>query len=250
MKKLCIFVLSLLMAFACFGVEADTTLKFGFVSFYPPYVLSGPSGHLGGLDVQIVQALCKQLKVKCTYVQAPLDELLAKLNNNQMDAVMGAISSTPERKNLYTFTQPYLQSTLRFIANAKAALNPTPENLKYRNVGVLKDSIAFTDGYAHFPQVNWITYNTVEQLITAISNQQLDLILLDSRAAAYWVAFNSGQLRIVGDKIAVPGDAGYSIMMKKGNDQLAEKLNQAISHAIKNKQIVNRMESDGIKDNF
>jgi arginine transport system substrate-binding protein len=208
---------------------ANNTIRFGVSSYYPPYVFNKASTTTNGIDFDIAQEICATLKAQCTFVQMPLGDLYANLNQNKIDAVIGAIVITPEKKNLFTFTIPYLKTTGNVIVTAKSNINIAPNSLEGKKIGVLKDSVFYSYAFSKFSHSKIVTFNSVEPLMNALLNGNLDLVILDKLAANYWVNFNKGQYAILGSAFAIPGNEGFGIAVKRGNTALAEQLSNAIS---------------------
>ena len=60
---------------AVIGVTAGTafaqssdTLRFGIEAAYPPFESKTPSGALVGFDIDVGNAMCAKMKVKCVWV--------------------------------------------------------------------------------------------------------------------------------------------------------------------------------------
>src|SRR5262245_12768693 len=77
---------------------AEQNIRFGVIYFYPPFVFSSKSGYIHGFDIDVASAVCQQLKVQCTFTPMSLSDLFTSLNQGRVDAIMGAISITPERQ--------------------------------------------------------------------------------------------------------------------------------------------------------
>lgn len=232
MKKLAILLACSLMGYS-FIVEAANRIRFGVNYFYPPFVFSSKSGYIHGFDVDVAKAVCKQLNAECTFTAMSLSDLFASLDNNKSDAIMGAISVTPARKQHYDFTRPYLKSTMSYVSlrNANVDLN----HLEGKRVGAVKDSTFQTylnAKYGH--NIKLITFDTNEALANALSNKLIEIILLDSPAATYWVNYSTGLFKIVGTPTYLSFDEGYGIVVKKGNVQLQNALNNALTTIIQN----------------
>ncbi|MBA2654732.1 MAG: amino acid ABC transporter substrate-binding protein [Gammaproteobacteria bacterium] len=208
-------------------------IRFGVIDFYPPFVFSSKSQPTYGFDIEVAKALCQQLKTECTFTSMPLNQLFSSLAANQIDAIMGAISLTPERKLAYAFTRPYLRSTMDYVTLTNTNLNV--DNLQGKRVGVVKDSTFYNYLRNKYEgAIQLVTYGTNQEVVTALSNNEVDIILLDSPAANYWIKYSAGVLKSVGTPTFLPFDEGYAILLKKDNTALTGALNQALNTIIQN----------------
>ncbi|PFW64791.1 ABC transporter substrate-binding protein, partial [Bacillus sp. AFS075960] len=58
------------LACAAVTVHAEpTTLRFGIEAAYPPFESKTPAGQLQGFDVDIGNAVCAKLNMKCVWVE-------------------------------------------------------------------------------------------------------------------------------------------------------------------------------------
>lgn len=218
---------------------AQDQIHFGVSSFYPPYVYNSEPGYINGLDIEVAQAICKKTGKKCLFTQLPLSQLSENLNKNKVDAIIGAIVVTPDKKLLFSFSKPYFKTTSSFITLNTSSLNPTLEAMQNSKIGVIKDSVYYTYIYSHFPKVQLISFDTAEQLITAVVNKKIDATLLDTPAANYWVGYNKGQLKKMGNDFNIPGNEGFGIVVKKGNVKLLNEINQSLDSLNSNNRLHN-----------
>ncbi|MFL4355853.1 transporter substrate-binding domain-containing protein, partial [Escherichia coli] len=79
----------------------------GIEAGYPPFSFKTPDGKLAGFDVDIGNALCEEMKVKCTWVEQEFDGLIPALKVRKIDAILSSMTITDERKKSVDFTNKY-----------------------------------------------------------------------------------------------------------------------------------------------
>ena len=97
-------------------IKKRGALRVGVVVNRLPYVLMNRERKLVGLDVEMAQALGRDLGVKVEFVE--LEELAALsplLASGRVDLAMSGIAVTPERASEMLFSEPYLDETLAFV---------------------------------------------------------------------------------------------------------------------------------------
>ncbi|NCP39603.1 MAG: amino acid ABC transporter substrate-binding protein [Rhodoferax sp.] len=72
---------------------------------------------LTGIDVDMAQALAKDLGVKLEFVDSSFSKLVEDVTQNRCDVAMFAIGITPQRQAKLRFTQPYLASDIYAITS-------------------------------------------------------------------------------------------------------------------------------------
>src|SRR5438046_9784486 len=107
MKKLVLggIVLSAMMALSTFAARADDTIRFGVAAEpYPPFTSKDASGKWVGWEVDLMDAVCAQMKEKCELVEVAWDGIIPALTAKQIDVIWSSMSITAERKQTITFT--------------------------------------------------------------------------------------------------------------------------------------------------
>ncbi|WP_395609083.1 transporter substrate-binding domain-containing protein [Pseudomonas sp. B22129] len=114
-------------------------IRFAVAAQFPPFQSRNQQGQLVGLNIELGNALCQQLNVRCTWVDQVLVESFAALEARQFDAIMG-IARTSARRQWVSFTDTLYPFTTRLVARKTSGLLPTARSLKGKRVGVLLGS--------------------------------------------------------------------------------------------------------------
>ena len=91
---------------------------------FPPFNIIAADGSLQGFDIDIGNALCEEMKAKCTWVKQDWDGMIPALVSRKFDAILASMSITEERKAKVDFTQKYYASPLALIAKKGSPLQP------------------------------------------------------------------------------------------------------------------------------
>src|SRR5258706_8266668 len=145
-------LLALACAFASVSaIAADaSTLRFGLEAQYPPFESKGANGELQGFDIDIGNAVCTTAHLKCTWVETSFDGLIPALQGRKFDAINSAMNATEKRRQAIDFTNIIYRVPTQLIARSNSGLQPTPESLKGKRVGVLQASIQETFAKTHW----------------------------------------------------------------------------------------------------
>ena len=83
---------------------------------YPPFESIAADGALVGFDVDLANAVCVEMKVKCKIVNVGWDGLIPGLVAKKHDAIWTSMNITDERKKAVDFSNPYYRMQNRFVA--------------------------------------------------------------------------------------------------------------------------------------
>lgn len=131
-------VLLLLGGFASAVAEeqARREIRFAVAAQFPPFQSRDSQGQMVGLNIDLGNALCQQLNVRCIWVDQVLVENFPALEARKFDAIMG-MAPTSKRRRLVSFTDDLYPFTTRLVARKTSGLLPTKQSLKGKRVGVL-----------------------------------------------------------------------------------------------------------------
>lgn len=121
------------------GTAPRSEIRFAISPQFPPYESRNAQGRLVGLNIELGNALCAQLDVRCTWVDQVFSHSIDALERRRFDAIMG-MASTPQRRQLIDFTDDLYPLTTQLVARKYSGLLPTVRALKGKRVGVLAGS--------------------------------------------------------------------------------------------------------------
>ncbi|OXS20779.1 transporter substrate-binding domain-containing protein [Pseudomonas rhodesiae] len=138
MKKICLFLLMLLFLNPSLFAKEYTVIRFGVDPNYAPFAYKNNAGKLTGFEVDIGNALCKQLNVSCRWVESDFDGLIPSLNAGKIDAILASMTVTDAREQVIDFSSEVFSSPTALV------LRPGTELGKGMAVGYLQGSIQET----------------------------------------------------------------------------------------------------------
>ncbi|MEF1219224.1 transporter substrate-binding domain-containing protein, partial [Photobacterium damselae] len=105
MKKI---VLATLIGLAStHALAAEQELKFAMEATYAPFEYIDENNQIQGFDVDLANALCQQMDVKCTFHNQAFDSLIPALKFKRYDAAISGIDITEARQQQVSFSEPY-----------------------------------------------------------------------------------------------------------------------------------------------
>jgi len=220
--------------------HAEQTLRLGIDPTYPPLEFKKPDGTYSGFGVEITEAICDEMKVKCVWVESNWDGMIPSLQARKFDMIASSMTITEKRKEQIAFSDKYSNAHSRLVARKGANLLPNIETLKGKRIGVQQGSSQETYAMTLWRPfgVNVISYQTQDLIYSDLVSGRLDASLQATiQAADAFLKKEAGEnFEFVGTDLNDPQyfgvGAGYGL--RKSDDALRENVNLAIKAIVKN----------------
>ena len=208
------------------NIKKAGEIKIGLEGTYPPFSFVDESGKLSGFEVELSEALAKELGVKVKLQATPWDGILAALESKRLDAVVNQVTISEERKKKYDFSTPYTVSGIQALTQKKdEGKFKTAADLGGHKVGVglgtnyeqwLKDNV---------PTAIIKTYDDDPTKYQDLRVGRIDAILVDRLAAFELIKKTKDTLVVSGEPFSRQ-EAG--VALRKGEPELLAAVNKAI----------------------
>ncbi|WP_279483499.1 ABC transporter substrate-binding protein [Aureimonas sp. SK2] len=209
-----------------------TEVRIGSEGAYPPFNYLDASGQLLGFDIDIANALCEQMKVKCTFVTQDWDGMIPALQNNRFDAIIASMSITPERSQQVLFTNKYYNSPGALAVPKDSTIADTSAaSLSGKTIGAQGSTTHAQAVQTFFPDADVRVYPTAEEYKLDIENGRLDAVSDDVVVLTQWLESPAGACcKLLG---TLPVDEaiygpGAGIALRKGDEKLKKMFDDAI----------------------
>lgn len=228
------FFKGLLLFFLCLSASVyaeEKPLKIGIGRYYPPFIMQGADDEHFGFDIEVMTNVCNIMHRECSFHVMRFRELLPAINRNEIDLAINAISITPERLKIVSFSNPYLLSYSRFLTNQNYAKKQfSLDLLNGKRIGVDADSVFSQEikemGLINPEIVEFHGVYSTEEMLEALRNKEIDFVILDNPSAVYWAANSSGEIETIGRPISY--GYGLGIAIHPGDSQLVQSINNAL----------------------
>lgn len=171
---------------ACAGSHRSTglpkTLRVGIAPIYPPLAYV-KDGKLKGVEVDFADELEDELDIDVDLRQMPWDDLIPALQDGRIDVIMSGMSVTPEREQLVSFTDPYLQIGKMAVIRKADYLRLYEEgkmNTPGMRVGFLKHTTSETFARENLTRATLVGFDSVDDGITALRGNLIDYFVMDA----------------------------------------------------------------------
>lgn len=224
MKKI---VIAALLASVSLSATAAETIRFATEASYPPFESMDANNKIVGFDVDLANALCKEIDATCTFSNQSFDSLIPSLKFRRIDAVMAGMDITPEREKQVLFSTPYYENSALFIG----------QKSKYASIDALKGKkVGVQNGTTHqkfimdkHPEITTVPYDSYQNARLDLQNGRIDAVFGDNAVVTEWLKAND-KLAAVGDKVTDKDyfGTGLGIAVRQGNTALQQKFNTAL----------------------
>ena len=217
------------------SAPAMADIKFGVAAEpYPPFTSKDASGKWVGWEVDLMDAVCAELKEKCEIVEVAWDGIIPALTSKQFDLIWSSMSITAERKQTIDFSNMYYKGAA-LLAGAKTGdMDITPDHLAGKVIGVQVATTHANYVNKYFGAKSTVkTYNTQDEANQDLAAGRLDYVEADAQALDAFLATDAGTACCerkgqVPDDPEVLGD-GVGAGMRKEDTALKDKINGAIA---------------------
>lgn len=198
-------------------------LVIGTDATYPPLEFL-EDGRFKGFDVDLGNALAREMGRRARWVNCGFDGIFAALQSGKFDLVISAVTITDERSRSLEFSLPYYTAG-QALACRKAG--PRVENLAEldgRTVGIQINTTA-KEVLRKRPAARIREYNSIDLALLDLQNGNLDAVMTDSPVLRYMLQRGYSELAVTGSLFT---EERYGVAARKNNARLMREVNGAL----------------------
>ncbi len=200
-------------------------LLIGIDPDYPPFEFRDSlSGEIVGFDADLISLICQSNDWHHEVVPTPFEELIDDLNQGKLDIAVSAITVTPERAALISFSDPYYLTGQALAVPLGDSVITELADLRGKRVGVMdgttgEDLARKTDGVLVYP------YSEVAAALVDLAAGRLDAVINDLPASRSALEGIEGVKLVSGTLSA----EYYGIAMRTTDTLRMQKVNDALA---------------------
>lgn len=222
------------LSFALSAQAADLKeLRVGQDPTYEPFEYKTPDGKLVGFEVDIANALCAEMKVKCVFIDQSWEGIIPSLLAKKYDVIISSMSMTDERKKVVLFSDKIYNTPSRVIVKRGSGIDGSPASLKGKKIGVLKGSTqeAYANKVFAKAGATVIGYGNTQDSYLDMASGRLDALVADIvEAKAGLLNKPEGKpFTLVGGDLDDPTfKIGTGAALRKNDTKLRDQINVAL----------------------
>jgi polar amino acid transport system substrate-binding protein/arginine/ornithine transport system substrate-binding protein len=217
---------------ACLAHAQPASYRIATEGTYPPWSFKDAQGKLQGWDVDIANALCERMKVRCEIVAQDWDGIIPGLVARKFDMIVASMAITQQRRQRVDFSDKYKETISRFVAKKGTPADVSPAALKGKAIGVQRGSIQASYLSHNYKDADVKFYDTPQAAELDLVAGRVDYIF--GNMVTYFVGFmktaDAANFTFVGPEMkgGLLGD-GNAIAVRKGDTATLEKVNAALA---------------------
>lgn len=216
-------------------VENNGVLKVGLDDTFAPMGFRDEGDNLVGFDIDLATAVGEELGVAIEFVPIEWDSKELELSSKNIDCIWNGMSVTPERIENMALSHQYLNNRLVIMTFNEDVVIETAQDLANYKIATQVDSSALkamqaNEEWDNFKE-NVLEYKTYDEAIMAMQGNRADCMVVDQVLGEYKNTKLDNAMVVCEYDF---GDDFYAIGCRKGEEDIAQKLNEAIAALIEN----------------
>lgn len=203
-------------------------LVIGIDDKFAPMGFRDEKNEIVGFDIDYAKAAAEKMGAEVKFQPIDWKTKEAELSSGRIDLIWNGYTITDERKEKVLFTKPYLKNAQVVVTLEDSKLTKL-DDLEGKVVGLQSLSSAL-DALNAAPvkeKIKTVTeFSDNVQALTDLKNGRLDAVVIDEVVIKYYMAKEEKTFKLLDESLA-PEE--YGIGVKKGNEELLDKLQKALN---------------------
>ena len=159
-------------------------LIIGFDAAYPPLTYINGAGVSGGFDIDVAEAVCRNLGIKLVKKSIDWDQKEELLNSGEIDCIWSGLSVTPERAESMCLSDPYIKNELIYVVMADSEIKRV-RDFEGKTIGTQagSSSVEVLEAAEFYKDVTVKSYKSNDVLLDKLKEGEVDVAFVDSLAA-------------------------------------------------------------------
>jgi polar amino acid transport system substrate-binding protein len=199
---------------------------------YPPFE-QGRAPNYEGIDIELVDAIAKDLNLDVEFVDTSFDTIFRDLAAGKFDMVASSTTITPEREKTVDFSDPYFPADQSLMVKKGSDIK-TIDDVSGQIVGAQKGTTGadFAENETDAKTVR--TYAEIDDAFNALAAGQVEAVINDCPISKY-AERSKPDLQVIE---ALTTDEQYGFAFQKGSTGLEDSVNESLK----------KLEDDGTYD--
>lgn len=206
-----------------YKLTTEGTLTMATNAQFPPYEYYDGDDVIG-IDADIAKAIADKMGLELKIEDMEFDSIITAVSTGKADLGLAGMTVDPDRQKNVDFSDPYATGVQVIIVKEDSTI-AKPDDLKGKKIGV---QLATTgDQYAtdDYGKDSVVQYNKGSDAVMALTQGQVDAVIIDNEPAKSYVAANKG-LKILDTEYVTEN---YAACISKDNTGLTKAVNKALA---------------------
>ncbi|WP_257349471.1 transporter substrate-binding domain-containing protein [Pseudalkalibacillus decolorationis] len=204
--------------------EKRETLTIGTEATYPPFSYrDAESNEITGYDVEVAREVGKRIGMKVEFVPTEWKGMFSSLDSKRFDMIANQVAITDERKEKYSFSNPYAISGGQVIVHEENTEIKGIDDLKGKTVGTTQGSNYAKAAEEAGAKIKY--YKGIAQVLADLNVKRIDAALNDRLFVQQELKDSNYKVKPVGEPF---NKTKMAFAFRKNQDELIEKVNNAL----------------------
>ncbi|MCP4633111.1 MAG: basic amino acid ABC transporter substrate-binding protein [candidate division Zixibacteria bacterium] len=206
-------------------VQTEGILRVGTDATYPPFETQNPeTGDLEGFDIELMTAICEEIGVTPEFIVIPFDGSISGLLKHKYEALISAMTITPQRAEKVAFSNPYYWASQSIAVRIDEKEIRSKENLPGKRIGVQLGTTGEMVA-KRIPDAEVISFDNIGAAFIDLENGNVDAVINDLPTSTR-VIKTKGGAKIIGKPLT---SERYGIAVRPEDKRLLLKINNALA---------------------
>lgn len=163
---------------------------------FPPFNFIDQNRKLSGFHVDLAREICLELKIidRCQIEAVAFGDIQPRLEKGDAEVAAAGIRITPDLRQTFDFSRPFLHLPARFIMRKPASVTGRePSALGEGKVGVVTGTMHQAMLKSFFPDLKPRGFADRDAMLSALTKGEIDAVFGDALQLSFWVAAAASQ---------------------------------------------------------
>ncbi|PKG22885.1 amino acid ABC transporter substrate-binding protein [Niallia nealsonii] len=205
----------------------DDALIIGIDDKFAPMGFRDEDNKIVGFDIDYAKAAAGKMGVKVKFQPIDWQTKESELSSGRIDLIWNGYTITDERKKKVLFTKPYLKNAQVVVTLKDSKLSKLADlNGKVVGLQSLSSASDALDANPIKSKIKEVTeFSDNVMALNDLKSGRLDAVVIDEVVIDYYMTKEKDSFKLLDESLA-PEE--YGIGVKKGNEELLEKLQKAL----------------------
>lgn len=214
----------------------DKVLRVGCDAAFAPFTYTDDKGKLIGFDVDLINAIAKEMGYTVDMKGYPFDGIIPTLMTNNIDLIISGFTISPERSERVDFSDPYYRTTLTYLVmKDDASKYDSFEKIKEAEICTQIGTTGALYLQKNMKDPTLKQFNTPPETYLELQNGGCDVVVNDRPVNDFFLAQNPKNKEfVVSHDIQAAQNEFYGIAVAKGNKELLNIINEGLKRLVEN----------------
>jgi ABC-type amino acid transport substrate-binding protein len=201
----------------------SSIVRVGTDATYPPFeMVNVKTGEPDGFDIDIMKNIGQINGWNLEFIVTPFDGIISALKNEKFDCIISAMTITPERAQIVSFSEPYYLAGQIIAVPLEDSVIKSVSDLTGKRVGVQLGTTG--ERFAGtLKDIQILSFDNIGAAFIDMENGQIDAVINDWPTTWDFIR-RKGTAKMVGNLLS---EEHYGIAVRKNDTILLNKINDA-----------------------